>query len=64
MLLKVSLVFIMINKLNTDHALIQIKRLEKVNYTDSTEWSQKDRPSLTDGLLYTGVFIFIYNCHG
>ena len=40
MLAKVSLVFIMINKLNTDQALIQIKRLEKVQHIDSAQRSQ------------------------
>ena len=48
MLLKVSLVFIIINKLNADQALIQIKRLEKVQRIDSTQRLQ------TDGPLYIG----------
>ena len=42
MLAKVSLVFIMINKLNTDQALIQIKRLEKVQHIDSAQRSQTE----------------------
>ena len=37
MLLKVSLVFIIINKLNADQALIQIKRLEKMPHKDSAQ---------------------------
>ena len=48
MLLKVSLVFIIINKLNADQALIQIKRLEKVQHIDSAQRLQ------TDGPLYIG----------
>ena len=35
--LKVSLVFIIINKLNADQALIQIKRLEKMPHKDSAQ---------------------------
>ena len=45
MLLKVSLLFIMINKLNTDQALIKIRRLEKVQHIDSAQRSQADGPS-------------------
>lgn len=37
-LVEVSLVFIMTNKPNTDQALIQKKRLEKVRHIDSTQW--------------------------
>ena len=37
MISEVSLVFIMINKLNLDEALIQIKRLEKVQHADSAQ---------------------------
>ena len=44
-LVKVSLVFIIINELNTDQVLIQIKRLEKVQHIDSARWSQKGGPS-------------------
>ena len=44
MLAKGSLVFIMTNKLNTDQALIQIKRLEKVQHIDSAQPSQTDGP--------------------
>ena len=36
-LVKVSLVFIIINKLNADQALIQIKRLEKMPHKDSAQ---------------------------
>ena len=39
-LVKVSLVFIMINKLNADQALIQSRRLEKVQHIDSAKRSQ------------------------
>ena len=45
MLLKVSLLFIMINKLNADQALIKIRRLEKVQHIDSAQRSQADGPS-------------------
>ena len=45
MLVKVSLVFIMINKLNADQALIHIRRLTKVQYIDSAQRSQMDGPS-------------------
>ena len=45
MFAKVSLIFITINKLNTDQALIQIKRLEKVEHIDSAQCSQTDGPS-------------------
>ena len=44
-LVKVSLVFIMINKLNWHQALIQIGRLEKGQYIDSAQRSQADSPS-------------------
>ena len=43
-LVKVSLVFIMINKLNADQALIQIKRLEKVQHIDSAKRLQMVGP--------------------
>ena len=42
MLVKVSLGFVIINKLNADHALNQIKRLEKVQHFDSAQRSQTD----------------------
>ena len=42
---KVSLIFMTINKLNADQALIQIKRLEKVEHVDSEQCSQTDGPS-------------------
>ena len=45
MLVKVSSVFILINKLNTDQALIRILRLEKVQHIDSAQRSQTDGPS-------------------
>ena len=50
----VSLVFIMINKLNPDQALIQIKK--KVRHIDSAQRSQ------TDGLSHwrTGRYIFAH----
>ena len=35
----------MINKLNADQALIQIKRLEKVQHIDSAQRSQPHGPS-------------------
>ena len=36
-LVKVSLVFIMINKMNADQALIQIRRLVKVQHIDGAQ---------------------------
>ena len=45
MLAKVSLVFIMINKLNTDQGLIQIKRLKKVQHINSAQRLQRNGPS-------------------
>ena len=45
MLLKISLLFIMINKLNADQALNKIRRLEKVQHIDSAQRSQADGPS-------------------
>ena len=36
-LVKVSFVFIMINKMNTDQALIEIRRLVKVQHIDSAQ---------------------------
>ena len=56
MLAKVSLVFIMINKLNTDQALIQIKRLEKVQHIDSAQRSQTEVLSHWRRGHYTLVF--------
>ena len=52
---KVSLVFIMINKLNTDQALTQVKRLEKMQHIDSAQCSQ------TDGLSHrqTGCYTLV-----
>ena len=44
-LVKVSLVSIIINELNTDQALIQIKRLEKAQHVDSEKQSKTDGPS-------------------
>ena len=44
MLVKVSLGFAIINKLNADHGLIQIKRLEKVRHFDSAQRSQTNKP--------------------
>ena len=41
-LVKVSLVFVMINKLSTYQALIQITRLGKVQHTDSAQLSKTD----------------------
>ena len=54
-LVKVSLVFIIINKLNADQALIQIKRLEKVQHINSAQSSQ------TDGLSHgrTGCYTLV-----
>ena len=45
MLVKVSLVFNITNKLNADQALIQIRRLENVQHIDSAQHSQTDGPS-------------------
>ena len=45
MLPKVSLVFNMINRLNADKALIQIKRLERGQHIDSAQRSQTGGPS-------------------
>lgn len=45
MLAKVSIVFIMINKGNTNQALIKIKRFKKVQHIDSVQRSQTDGPS-------------------
>ena len=44
MLVKVPLVFIIINRLNADQVLIQIKTLEKVQHIDSVQLSQTDCP--------------------
>ena len=44
MLAKVSIVFIMINKGNTNQALIKIKRLKKVQHIDSAQRSKTDGP--------------------
>ena len=44
-LVKVSFVFIILNKLKSDQTLIQIKRLEKVQHIDSAQRSQTDSPS-------------------
>ena len=38
MTVEVYLVFITINKLNLDQALIQIKILEKVQHADNAQW--------------------------
>ena len=45
-LVKVFSVFNMINKLNTDQALIQIKRSENVQHIDNVQPSQTDDSSL------------------
>ena len=37
MFVEVSLVFIMTNKLNTEQALIQIKRLQKAQHIDNAQ---------------------------
>ena len=37
-LVEVFIGFIIINKLNSNQALIQIKRLEKVQYINSAQW--------------------------
>ena len=44
-LVKVSFVFIMINKMNTDQALIEIRRLVKVQHIDSAQRWQMEGPS-------------------
>ena len=44
MLVKVSLGFVIINKLNAGNALIQIKRLEKAQHFHSAQRSQTDGP--------------------
>ena len=55
-LVKVSLVFIMINKLNADQALIQIRRLEKVQHIDSAQRSQTNGLSHGRTCRYSLVF--------
>ena len=54
----VYLVFIKINKLNTDLALIQMKRLEKVQHFDSAQTTVTNgRPvTSTDVPLYISAF--------
>ena len=44
-LVEVSFLFTMINKVNTEQAFIQIKRLEKLQHTDSAQRSETDGPS-------------------
>ena len=55
-LTSVSLVFIMINKLNADQALIQIRRLEKVQHIDNAQRSQ------TDGRTVRYTLVCLYRC--
>lgn len=56
-LVKVSLVFVMINKLNTYQALIQITRLGKVQHTDSAQLSKTDGSSHWRTRRYTFLHI-------
>ena len=56
MFAKVSFVFIMINKPNVDQALIQIRRLEKVQHIDSAQRSQTDGLSHGRTCRYSLVF--------
>ena len=56
MLVKVSLGFAIINKLNADHGLIQIKRLEKVRHFDSAQRSQTNGPPYGRTGRYTLVY--------
>ena len=58
-LVKVSLVYFMINKLNPDQTLIQIRRLEKVQHIDNTQRSLTDGPSHKPTGRYTLVFHFV-----
>ena len=48
--------------MNTDQALIQIKRLEKVKHIDSAQRSQTDSPLIvTDGPPY--ISCLLRGCH-
>ena len=58
MLVKVSLVYFMINKLNPDQTLIQIRRLEKLQHIDSAQRSLTDGPSRKPTGRYTLMFYF------
>ena len=44
-LVEVPLLFTMTNKLNTDQAFIQTKRLEKLQHIDSAQRSETEGPS-------------------
>ena len=57
MLVKAFLVFAMINKLNADQALIQIKRLEIVQHINNAQSSQTDGSSFCRMSRYTSVKI-------
>ena len=61
MLVKVSLAYIMINKLNIDQALIKIRRLEKMHHVDSAQRSQTDGPSHGRTCCYTLVIFITEN---
>ena len=56
-LVEVSFLFTMINKLNTDQAFIQIKRLEKLQHIDSAQRSETDGPSEWRTSRYTWIYI-------